>query len=452
MHTKKTAFLVPLILSFILPTMVTATKPMESTAITIYNDNLALVRQTFPLMLEKGRHSYSYDGVASQIDPTSVHFKADGINVLEQNYEYDLFDNLTLMRKFVGSTIEVKYPETVIRGKLLSAKEPLIVETSDGRIRTLNLDEIISVDYPQVPEGLVLKPTLRWDLYSDKKTNTNAEMSYLTRGISWEASYVAVVSEKDDALEFSGWVQIDNNSGATYSDAKLKLMAGDVRIEREYRGRRDQKHVAYAMEEVDAGGFEEKSFFEYHLYTLPRPATIRDKQKKQITLFPSAESAAKKVLTYNPRFDDKKVEVAMEFENTEGNELGIPLPRGKVRLMKRDSDGSLEFIGEDRIDHTPKNEKVRLRTGKAFDIVVERVRKDQQGRSGEWQELEFEVEVRNSKEEDIEVIVVENLYRNWKILSENLPGNKKDAMTYEWKVQVPAEGKSMLKYRYRIWW
>ncbi|MDP8285235.1 MAG: hypothetical protein RAP03_01100, partial [Candidatus Electryonea clarkiae] len=232
----------------------------SETAITIYNQNLALVRQIREMQFGKGRQGYSYDGVAAQIDPTSVHFKAAGVQVLEQNFEYDLVDNQTLLRKFIGHTVEIRTSEGTVSGVLLSDQHPLILQDNDGKVQTLSSDQVHRVNFPELPEGLVMKPTLRWDLFSEKKGNIDAELTYLTRGINWEASYVAVVSEKDDALDFSGWVQIDNNSGATYEDAKLKLMAGDVRIIQEHMGRRERKKfTAMASAEMDGlGGFEER--------------------------------------------------------------------------------------------------------------------------------------------------------------------------------------------------
>ncbi len=423
------------------------------TAITVYNQGMALVRQTRTLDLEKGAQEYSYDGVASEIDPTSVLLKGKGVQVLEQNYEYDLVDRSALMRKYVGEEVEVQLENTggVVMGRLLTAGDPVIIEEDDGRIRMLNSDAIMSVDFPELPAGLMLKPTLRWKLFADKGGKTDATLSYITRGIQWEASYVAVVSPDDDAIDLAGWVQIDNRSGATYADAKLKLMAGDVQVEPRWRKSRapfEMLDEANAL--AGAGGFEEKEFFEYHLYTLPRPVTVKDKQQKQISLFEPATTPAKKVLTYDHNVDATKVTVTMEFENAEENGLGLPLPKGLVRLMKADSDGSLEFIGEDRIDHTPKDETLRLVTGKAFDIVAERTVTDQT-RRGNVQEIAVTVELRNHKREAVDVVVVEHFWGNWEIMEESLSGKKTSAFGYEWLVQVPADGETKLTFKVKNW-
>ncbi len=425
-----------------------------TTAITVYNQGMALVRQKRTLDLEKGVQEFSYDGVASQIDPTSVLLKGKGLKILEQNYEYDLVDNTALMSKYIGEQIEIQLVEQggLVRGRLLSAGPPVIVEEKDGRIRSITHASITSIDFPALPDGLMLKPTLRWLLVANKAGKMEADLSYITRGISWNASYVAVISANDDAIDLAGWVQMDNRSGATYENARLKLMAGDVQVLQQVRGRKAGGYMEantvdfFALDE----GFAEKEFFEYHLYTLPRPVTIKHNQQKQISLFEPASTPAKKVFTYDNRVDQTKITVSMEFTNSEENGLGLPLPKGLVRLMKRDSDGNLEFIGEDNIDHTPRDEDIQLVTGKAFDLVAERVVTNEV-RRGNVYEYEVELSLRNHKKEAVTIVVVEHNYANWSIENESIKGRKTDSRTYKWNVPVPADGEIMLKYRVKAW-
>jgi len=425
---------------------------LSTTAITIYNENLALVRQIRMLSLEQGVQDFSYDGVAAKIDPTSVHFKAPGVTVIEQNYEYDLVDKNVLLKKYLGETIEISVKDNFISGKLLSSDDGLIIEDKSGQVQQIQASSIERIQFPSLPAGLVLKPTLRWMLHSEKQEEVKAELSYLTRGISWEASYVAVASPDDKSLDFAGWVQIDNQSGATYEDAVLKLMAGDVRIEQPpKRGRGYEADMAVAFSKAELAGFEEKEFFEYHLYTLPRLTTIRDRQSKQISLFEQATTAVNKVYTYDNWKDATKVNITLEFRNDKKNKLGIPLPKGKVRVYKADTDGSLEFIGEDRIDHTPKDELLRLSTGKAFDIVVERRNPDRKNISSGVHDEKIEIEIRNKKKEAVEVVIVEHMPRKWEILEESLKGEKTAASRYEWKMTIPSDGMSTLTFWVRLW-
>ncbi|MBZ0264602.1 DUF4139 domain-containing protein [bacterium] len=448
---KKHSFQISIVIFFLLVfgTVAPSTaSDSKDIMITVYNDNLGLVREVRTLDLQKGIVEYSYDGVAAQIDPTSVHFKAPDASVLEQNYEYDLVDRRVLLGKYIGEEVQIELESGVIEGKLLSADFGIALEKNNGQVQYIREDVIQSVHFPKLPDGLVLKPTLRWMLNSKTKGSTEGVLTYMTRGISWEASYVAVVNKDDNAVDFSGWVQIDNTSGATYADATLKLMAGDVAIEQPQYARNGygKERMMTAMAEMDQG-FEEKSFFEYHLYTLPRKVSLQDKQTKQISLFPSATAQVKKIFTYDHWRDAKKVDVSIEFSNEEKYNLGLPLPKGKVRVFKADDDGSLQFIGEDRIDHTPKNEKVRVSTGKAFDIVVERSQKDYNTQGRNFREEEYEVEIRNQKEENVEVLVIEHFRGNWELISQSHSGEKTSAFQYEWTIPVPAEDKVTLTYR-----
>jgi hypothetical protein len=324
----------------------------------------------------------------------------------------------------------------------------LTVQMADGGIRIINREQIADLGLAELPEGLITRPTLVWTLDSDVSGSQQAEVRYLTKQINWHAEYVATIAADETKLELAGWVSIDNRSGATYKDAKLKLIAGDVNRVQEQRYSRPEMAMLRAGTKADAG-FEEKEFFEYHLYTLPRPSTIRDNEIKQLALFAPANVTAKKIFTYNGAQDGKKVRVNMEFVNSESAGLGMPLPKGVIRVMKADTDGSLEFIGEDRIDHTPKNEKVRVYLGNAFDIVGERTQKDRRQITNRTTEEDFEIVLRNHKSEAVTVVVSERQWGDWDIVANSHEHTKKDANTSEWQIDVPVDGETKLTYTVR---
>ncbi|UCE20574.1 MAG: DUF4139 domain-containing protein [Gemmatimonadota bacterium] len=432
-------------------------EPQRDIAVTIYNNNLALVRDVRPLSIERGIVEVKFTDVASQIDPTSVHFTSltapESVTILEQNYEYDLVSPSKILEKYIDKSIRVfTEGDKVFEGILLSSQEThIVLSDPDGGIRTLQGTSVLHIEYPALPEGFITRPTLLWLLQNDRAGRHQTEVSYLTRGVNWHAEYVAVVNQNDTQLDLGGWVSIENTSGATYEDAKLKLIAGDVhRVEERkptplYRAKADLAVSA-------APQFEEKAFFEYHMYTLQRRATIKDKQIKQMSLFPNARVEVTKIFTYDGRQDDKKVRVNLEFQNSSEAGLGLPLPKGKVRVYKQDEDESLQFIGEDLIDHTPKDERVRVYLGNAFDVVGERSVQEHERISDRVREEEVEVKLRNHKDDAITIIVVEHLYGDWKILISSHEYRKKDARTIEFDVPVPKDSESIVTYRVRYTW
>ena len=293
---------------------------------------------------------------------------------------------------------------------------------------------------------MITRPTLVWMLNNGGPKKHKTELSYLTEGVDWHAEYVAVVDRDDKNLELGGWVSLVNRSGATYKDARLKLVAGDVNIV-EARRRPEARGALKAMAAVEAvPQFEEKAFFEYHLYTLQRKTTLKNNQTKQISLFPSAEVKAKKLYIYDSARYEKKVRVNLEFKNREQDGLGLPLPEGKIRVYKQDVDEALEFVGEDLIDHTPADEKVRIFLGNAFDLVGERVQKSSKKISSRSREEEYEISLRNHKEEDVGIVVVEHFYGDWEITQRSHSYTKKDARTAEFAVPIPAKGEVKLNY------
>jgi hypothetical protein len=440
-----------------------------SVAVTVYNVNLALVRETRELSLpEKGEATLRFMDVPSSINPRTVHFESltapDALAVLEQNYEFDLISPSKLMEKYVGRDVTlIEQAEDLttreVQATLLSVNGGPVYRVGDRIV----LNQTGKVTLGSVPPDLVPRPTLVWTLGADKAGKHDVQASYLTDNMNWSADYVAVVDAEDEATDLTGWVTIDNRSGATYRDATLKLVAGDVR-----RLARPQVAMAqYDMMERKAARtpqFEEESFFEYHLYTLDRPTTIKDNQTKQLNLMQaSGIPLTKKLLLvgnrawyrnqYGTLTQNEKVAVILEFDNTEAAGLGIPLPKGTVRVYKQDRSGSEQFVGEDAIDHTPRDETISLRVGDAFDVVADRTQTDFRKLSPRQAEIAFEISIRNRKDEDVTVTVREPMGGDWQLLESNIRGaQKKDAGTLQFEVDVAARQEFKLTYRVRVTW
>ncbi len=437
----------------------TLTVPLmaQDIAITVYNQNRALVRETRSFTLESGTSTISFTDVAARIDPTSVHFKSitspDKLSILEQNFEYDLISAYKIMEKYVDQEVRLVMKEgEIFSGQLLSASQSdIILKNKDGGIQIVRGDKVQHFDFPKLPEGLVTRPTLVWMVDNQGPKQQKTEVSYLTDGVDWHAEYVAVTDAKDENIDLSGWVSVNNQSGTTYNNAKLKLVAGDVnKVEPE---RRDlKKGTGLMLEAAAAPQFEEKAFFEYHLYTLQRKTTLKNNQTKQVSLFPPARAKAQKIFLYDGSRYGKNVRVNIEFQNKKSDGLGIPLPEGKIRVYKEDVDGALEFIGEDRIEHTPVDEKVRVYLGNAFDIVGERTEKSQNKISKRSWEQAIEISLRNHKKEAVDIVTVEHLWGDWTIQESSHPYVKKDANTAEFKVKVPADGEVTVAYRVLFVW
>ncbi len=418
-------------------------------AITVYNDGFGLVKESREIRTEKGTNDFDYSPVPSGIRPQTVHLEGDGLVVLEQNYEYDLVSTQRLLQKNIDNEVSITTQKgDIYEGKLLSSdNNSVLIEKREG-LSAILTDQILDISFTERPERFYTRPTLAWKLHSERSSSQDIELSYLTNGIGWEAAYVATVDDKDENLTLDGWVTISNNSGMTYNDATLKLIAGDVHTVQNippYASR--SKDAGMAMEDA-ARGFEEESFFEYHLYTLPRKATVADRQDKQISLFDPKETSVKKELVFDgSRGSDVRVELA--FENSEENGFGIPLPKGVIRVYKEDKSGALQFVGEDGIDHTPKDEEVRIYLGNAFDVKAERTQTDYRRISDRINERDYKIEIRNHKEEDIEVIVREHFWGDWYIKAESHSGDKIDARTYEWKIAIPKDGSKTLTFTVR---
>lgn len=421
--------------------------------ITVYNEDLALVKDTRPLTFQKGRFELAFTDVAAAIDPTSVAFtlrqSPESVSLLEQNFRYDLVSSEKVLEKYIDRPVRVTTRQDQLHEGTLMAVDAksLTLQMPDKSIRIISREQAADVSLARLPEGLITRPTLVWSLDSRVDGERQAEVRYLTSRIGWHAEYVATVSPDETRLNLGGWVSIDNQTGATYEDATIKLIAGDVNRVRDDRFP-TPRMAMMAMEKADQG-FEEKAFFEYHLYTLKRPSTLRDKEIKQLALFDPVDVTAVKRFTYDGARQAAKVRVTMEFDNSSAAGLGIPLPMGKIRVMKADTDGSLEFIGEDRIDHTPKDEKVRVTLGNAFDIVGERIHKDHRQITRQTTEDDFEIILRNHKTTAVSVLAVERAWGDWTIIQSSIPHVKKDASTIEWTVPVPADGETRLTFTIR---
>src|SRR5215510_9157567 len=446
----------------------------------------ALVRDEREMKIRQGRSQLSFTDVAALIDPTTVTFTSlsdPATRVLEQNFQFDLVSTQKLLLKYIDRQITVDKTAGTnvvpITGTLLSATDGIVLKGNDGSI--YSLPGYSSVRFPDLPGGLNTRPTLVWDIASPAGGSQRTRVTYQTGGVTWWADYNLIFNEGADAnsglLDLSAWVSIINQSGASYSNSKLKLIAGDVHRaeppEMEMKTRRDVLMRAAAAPAAEEG-FTQKDFFEFHLYTLGRPTTLPNNSTKQIELFDQAKQVpAKKTLLYyglaspyfypSPYTDrdmgvamNKKVDVYLEFKNDKQFGLGVPLPAGRIRVSQLDkADGSLEFIGEDKIDHTPRDEMVRVKLGSAFDVVGERRQVDFSVDSkARWMEEEIEVKLRNHKDQAVDVVVKENLYRwtNWKILTTTTKYNKEDARTIGFPVKVPKDGETVVRYRVRYTW
>jgi hypothetical protein len=437
----------------------------DDISLTVYNDNFGLVKQVREVEFKKGIGEVRFDDVAALIDPTSVHIspKNGGISILEQNYQYDLVNTKAMMQRYLDTEISIITKGGEIhRGKLLSFDDRFaILQAESGEITITNTAEIVDYRFTKLPDGLVLKPTLVWLTESDRGQKSDCEVSYLTDGINWHAEYVAVVDKEDKNLSLSGWVSIDNKSGATYENASLQLVAGKVHRVTPRRPVYPPYPAAdyFTMEKRVQGApqFEEEAFFEYHLYTLTRPSTVADKETKQISLFPEATTSAAKVFTLDAtlayrwsRPEKPNVRVNLEFTNALENGLGMPLPKGVLRVYKADSKGELQFVGEDSVSHTPKDEKVRVFLGEAFDITAQRLKANHVDLGFDHGRETYEITLKNHKNVDIVVTVVEPLpgWREWRITESNIEYNKVSAYKVEFQVSVKAGGENKLTYTF----
>ena len=476
----------------LLPLLLAGVAAPQSVELTVYNVNFGLVKEIRTVDLRAGRQELRVEDVAAFIDPTSVGFKVlqgGPLDILEQNYQYDLISTSTILLKSIGKRIRFRHllengTERITEGELLAAPGQvvagdgggyatytgLVMRTDDGRII---LSPSGTIEVLELPDGLISKPTLMWDLYTESAGSRNIELTYLTNNITWSADYVMILDADDKKADVNGWVTMNNRSGTTFNNATLKLVAGDVRrvTPQTQPGFGGGRGGAPEMMRREALGFAEESFFEYHLYTLGRPATVRNNEQKQIALMNVAGVDVVKHLilegqqsiwrgsgrNYIPgegyATDSKvKVNVVVEMSNSDKNGMGQPLPAGKVRVYKRDSKGQVQMIGEDQIDHTPREEKIRLYIGDSFDVVGERRRVDFRRISSNVIEEDFEIKVRNRKKSVETVRVVEHAWADWRIVRESMKSVQKDSNTFEYVVTLRPDEEKVITYTVRTSW
>jgi hypothetical protein len=444
----------------------------KEVAVTIYNENLALVKDKRTLTLPAGESTLAFREVSGSMRPETALLQSTSqqdITVIEQNFDFDLLTPQKLLEKYVGKTIGVvkTHPttgeETVEEATVLSSNNGVVLKVGD-RIETgLSGGRLI---FPDVPENLRDKPTLVMQLASKTDTPQDLELSYLTGGLSWQADYVAELNSDENRLNLLGWVTLTNTSGTSYNNARLQLVAGDVHQVQPVFDKRMVRGTAEIAYEAQAPGMVQESLFEYHLYTLDRSTDILENQTKQVALLQAEDiTSSKEYLLkgqdyyYRNRAGDLgskiKVAVYLSFENTKEENLGLPLPKGIVRVYKQDSKGSVQFVGEDRIDHTPENETVKLKLGNAFDITADRKQTDFKklagfGRYNYVFESAYRIELKNAKDENVMVKVVEPMPGDWEILSESHSHKKISSSEAEWLVKVPSKGSAELLYRVKV--
>ncbi len=447
----------------------------QSVAVTIYNQNLALVKDQRKVKLNTGANKLALRDVSAQIRPETALLRsltqAGGLSILEQNFDFDLLTPQKLLEKYVGHTVTVVKTnpatgmETSEQAQVLSANNGVVMKIGD-RIETGIPGRIV---YSDVPANLRDRPTLVVQLNSKTAAEQNVELSYLTSGLGWKADYVAELSPSEDRLDLSGWVTLTNTSGTTYRNAKLQLVAGDVNRVPEMRPMVKTMRMDAMAAEATAPMAEE-SLLEYHLYTLDRPTTIAENQTKQVALLSATAVPARKELvlrgeeyyyqaSYLPNNGELgqklKVGVFVEFDNKEASKLGMPLPKGVMRVYKKDSAGNAQFVGEDNIDHTPKNEPVRLKLGNAFDVTADRKQTDfkrlpNPAKGNSAFESAYEIVLKNAKKERVTITVQEPIPADWKMLKSSHPHEKANSNLATWKIDIPAEGKATLTYRVQV--
>ena len=460
-------------------------------ALTIYNQNFAVVRDTVPLDLKAGANAVTYANATAQVEPDSVILRdpagKHSLQILEQNYRNDPVSEPLLLSLFEGKTIDFQnermkdntMTREIIPGKIIRSgyvpgggNEQHIIEV-DGKLQFSLPGE---PRFPDLGSDTILKPAFNWLLQSDKPGAFDAEVGYVTGGFDWSASYNLVSPEKGDQCDLVGWITMKNESGKTFENAKIKLLAGDVNKiqpqQNEWQGRLKVRALGMAMDATGAPAVTEKAFDEFHLYSIARPTTLHDRETKQVEFVHAEKMFAPTIYVYDGAVgyqfyglnyertygmsDNKKIIVQREFKNAETNQLGIALPAGKLRFYRRDDDGQLQFVGENTIDHTPRNETIRVTTGNSFDLVGERKQTNFRVDTGDkWIDESFEIKLRNRKKDTpVEIRVVEHLYRwsNWEITAKSEDFVKKDSQTIEFRIMVKPDEERTVAYTVHYSW
>jgi len=425
----------------------------ENPTVTIYNSNLGLVQEQRTLDLSKGRQEATISDVAEQIQAATVHIKPLGKNaftLFEQNFQYDLVNSSKVFDKYIGEniTLNTKSSEQV-QGKLLSRDGSiLMLQNQDGSLRLIHANQILEYNLPELPQGLILRPTLQWIVNADRAGEYPIELSYLTQGMSWEAEYILQMQEKDESGTLASWITLKNQSGATFKDAKVKLVAGDIHRASQRRG--GSQPMLMAEYAKAAPSVSTRGVFEYHLYEINFPTTLYQNAIKQVALRDPTKISYKREYTFEhserQSVKQDNVDVQIVFDNSKENNLGFALPGGVFRMMQVDKDGSEILVGEDNIDHTPKDEEVRLTAGKAFDVIGDRTVTNYTRRSDNYEQFTVKIDLRNHKSKQIEVNVLEHYYGDWEIRKESQQSTAVDATTLKYILTIPADGESTVQY------
>lgn len=403
----------------------------KSTALTIYNDNLGVVKENHTVNIDKGLNIINLTNVASQIQPTSVNLEIDA-KLLEQNYQYDLASIYSILQKFINKEINLT-GKSEINGTLISINGiEIVIQTKEGGIIMIpNLNDY-QLKVNKLPENLKTKPTLEWKIESDKKATENLELTYKTNGLSWNAKYVAVLNKEENKINLNSWVNMTNNCGASFFDTKIKLVAGNIKLNNTFVTYDEiQRNSGFqTMKMASEPNFQERTFFDYHIYELERTTDILNNEQKQISLFNADAINVTKSYSYkvNGNNPNGKADIIIDFQNSKKNNLGIPLPKGEFSIYKEDNN-SIELVGEDRIDHTPKDEKIELKLGEAFDIVIDdKITSNDRNMSKIANEqiyiTDYSITIKNKKDENIIINIKSEFGSNWEVVKSNFKYEK----------------------------
>ncbi len=446
-------------------TLATTDKDRTDLSITVYNSNIALIRDTRQISLSSGIFPLRFEDVAATINPVTVHFRSltdpAKLNVVEQNYEYDLLDPQKLMEKYVGREV------TLVEGGV--DKKALLLSNNNGQVWKIG-DEIVTgvptgtFKFPDLPGNLYTRPTLIWTLDNRGSNSQKVEASYLTNNMNWNADYVLTVTRDEKTADLDGWVTLTNNTGASFANAKLQLVAG--KINRVSTGAMPQAAIAgrAVIESESVQVFSQEAFSEYHLYTLERRTSINNNESKQLSLLSGTGAPVEKLLiaSAEPNYYrnsagignaiPETVNVYYRFKNDQKSGLGMPLPAGTVRVYQSDAKGGVQFVGEDNIEHTPKDEAVNIHIGDAFDVLCERKETDYKRIASDVFEMEYAVTLRNHKDGPVTVEVREPIGGDWEILNSNFKYTKLDSTTASFQIPLAKDGAETLTYRVRVKW
>jgi len=441
------------------PLLISAATDRQEIDVTVYNQNLALVRDVRSADLPEGEFLLEFQDVPAQIEPRSLLVESSGrtsLYIMEQNYEFDLMSQGKILEKYVGKELSwIQEDGERIQGHLLGISAGPVFEVGEEIV----FEVPGRIALPTLPENLRARPTLVWRAKTQRQGTAQVEASYLTRGLSWSADYVLQLDPAGSEADLQAWVSLDNQCGATFTEAKLLLVAGEIHQAPPPRQMFAQPERFKATAEL-APGVSEETLYDYHLYTLPGRSTLKDAQIKQISLFEASGVGVERRyrLASSPSFyqgggektSKQKVRVYYAFQNREDNNLGLPLPAGIFRVYGMASSGSRQLLGEDRITHTPKDEEVELQVGVAFDLAAERERMNYRRVSDRVHESTFKITIRNHKEEDVVVEVLESVGGDWQVLDANQPYEKLSSTQIRFDLPVPADGEAVLTYKVQV--